>query len=406
MKTKKHSPNLGIISLCAALVLPFAAGANSVPTPKKTVAPHLNEAISQDAGEVRILVDINEYGFVTDALIEDSTNAALNQAALAAIYQWTFEPAVANGVAVPSKAIQPFYFNDGSIVMETKKTASDRNPIAKSRVAPVLSPDLKNITGEVVLQASLDSEGRVEAVSVKSSTHSELEAVAGAALAQWKFKPAIKDGENSASKVIIPFSFKGTGREAVHEIVAKNAKVDAAPVALRQPTPELTRELREQRGVAKLKLTVDEYGYVAAVDIVESSNEALTSAARDAALQWKFKPAFKDGAAVASTVVQPFSFNGGLLTADLPVDTMPEVKRSKAPKLPEALAQVQGYVKVRLNLDARGNVVHAACTKSSHDELVAPTVEAAKSWSFKPAIRDGEKVPSTVVVPFVFNERS
>ncbi len=406
MKSTYHSPKLSIITLLAAVALPFAAGAATVPTPKKTVAPHLSGAQNTAAGEVRILVDINEYGFVTDAQIQDSTNESLNEVSLAAMHQWTFVPAEENGVAVSSKAVQPFYFNEGSIVLEKKKTAADKNPIAKSRVAPTLSEDLLNITGNVILQASLDADGKVAGVKVKSSTHSELEAAASAALQQWSFKPAIKEGETVASKIIIPFNFTGTGSQAIVTAAAKRKSVDKAPVALRQPTPELTHELRNQRGEAKLKLTVDAHGYVAGVDILESSNDALSSAARKAALQWKFKPAIKDGSAVASTVVQPFSFNGGILTADLPVDTLPEVKRSKSPKLPTALAKVQGFVKVRLNLDAQGNVINAACTKSSHDELVAPTVEAAKAWSFKPAVRDGEKVPSTVVVPFVFNERS
>ncbi len=406
MKSTQHSQKLSILTLLAAIALPFAAGASPVPTPKKTVAPHLDAALIQAAGEVKVLVDINQYGFVTDAKIESSSNEALNKATLAAIHQWTFKPAEENGVAVASRAVQPFYFNEGSIVIENKKTLADKNPIAKNRVAPTVSDELRSITGEVVLQASLDASGQVESVTVKSSTHAELEESASSALKQWTFKPAIKEGEAVASQVIIPFNFKGTGREATIEVASHNKVVDKAPVALRQPTPELPSELRNERGEAKLKLTVDEHGYVAEVDVLESSNEELSIAAREAALQWKFKPAIKDGAAVASTVVQPFSFNGGLLTADLPVDSMPVVKRSKAPKLPEALAQVQGFVKVRLNLDAQGNVTSASCTKSSHDELVAPTVEAAKEWSFKPAVRDGEKVPSSVVVPFVFNERT
>lgn len=388
------------------MALPFALGAATVPTPKKTVAPQLSGALDKAAGEVKVLVEINEYGFVTDAQINASTNESLNEVALDAIHQWTFFPAEENGVAISSKALQPFYFNEGSIVLEKKKTAADKNPIAKSRVAPTLSEDLVNITGNVVLQASLDTKGNVKGITVKSSTHSELEAAASAALEKWSFKPAVKDGESVASKIIIPFNFVGTGSQTTVVAAAKSKSVDKAPVALRQPTPELSRELRNQRGEAKLQLTVDAHGYVAGVDILESSNDALSAAAREAALQWKFKPAVKDGTAVASTVVQPFSFNGGILTADLPVDTLPEVKRSKTPELPEALAKVQGFVKVRLNLDASGKVINAACTKSSHDELIAPTVEAAKAWSFKPAVRNGEKVPSTVVVPFVFNERS
>lgn len=407
MKSSNTSSILGITSLLAAIAMPIvASAATSVPTPKKTVAPHLSGALTQASGEVRLLVNINEYGFVTDATVADSSNTELNAASLDAIHLWTFSPAKEDGVAVPSKAIQPFYFNGGSIVLESKQAPSDTNPIVRNTSKPTLSDDLMNITGEVVLQASLSSDGNVESVMVKSSTHSELEEAASAALQKWTFKPATKSGEAVASKVIIPFRFEGTGES--HEAVVASVKksVDRAPTAIRQPTPELSRELQDQRGEAKLQLTVDSHGYVANVDILESSNEALSTAAREAALQWKFKPAIKDGAAVASTVIQPFSFNGGLLSADLPVDSMPVAKFKKSPELPEALTDVQGYVSIRLNLDAQGRVVNASCTKSSHDELVAPTVEAAKAWTFKPAVRDGEKVPSSVLVPFIFNKRT
>ncbi|MDQ8205179.1 TonB family protein [Pelagicoccus sp. SDUM812003] len=406
MKSSTHSAKLGIISLVAALALPMLASAGqTVPTPKKTVAPHLSSALRDASGEVRLLVEINEYGFVTDAQVAESTNSALDQASLSAIQEWVFTPAMEDGQPIASKAIQPFSFNHGSIVLAEKATPEDKHPSVKNSVSPELGDELRAITGEVVLQASVNASGKVESVQVKSSTHSELEPAAAAALEQWSFKPAVKAGQAIASQIIIPFHFEGKG---TRDIVAKakdSSSLDKAPVAIRQVSPELPRELRSERGEAKLKLTVDENGYVADVEVLESSNEALSAAATAAALQWKFKPAVENGQAIASKVVQPFSLNGGLLMADLPVDSMPVVKRSVSPKLPEQLNGVMGYVKVRLDLDAQGRVVNASSTKSSHDELVQPTIEAAKSWTFKPAVRDGEEVSSSVIVPFVFNEK-
>ncbi|MBC2605078.1 TonB family protein [Pelagicoccus albus] len=402
MKKAHSTSTLKLIGLFAAIAFPFAANAASVPTPKKTVAPKIEDA----SGLVRVLVDINQYGFVTDAAIEESSNAELNDATLAAIRQWTFNPAEEDGIAVSSKAVQPFSFNHGAIVYKEKKLAEDSLPSAKKRVAPTLSNELRSITGQVVLQAELNEEGRVIDVAVKSSTHEELESTASDALKKWTFKPAIESGKSIASSVIIPFHFKGIEAAAAVELASHNQNVDKAPKAIRKTIPELPSSVSDQRGEAKLKLTVDQHGFVAAADILESSNPALSAAAQEAALEWKFKPAIKNGEAVAATVIQPFSFNGGLITDEVPVDSMPSIKRSVQPELPAALAQVQGFVKVRLEIDAHGNVQSASCTKSSHDELVAPTVEAAKSWSFKPATRAGEKVPSSVVVPFVFNERS
>lgn len=406
MKRSQYSTKLGVISILAAAFLSVSASASdSIPSPKKTVAPQLRGALEDITGEVHVVVDIDKYGFVTDAEIQSSSHAALNKTTLDAVHQWTFKPAIEDGVAVSSKALQPFYFNHGSIVLESKSAPEDKLPTVRKSVKPELSDELKNITGVVVLQANLSESGSVESVRIESSTHSELEAPAEIALENWSFKPAVKDGQAVASRILIPFRFHGNGKAT--EIAASAPKaLDKAPVALRRYTPELPREIREERGEAKLELLVDEHGYVADVAVLESSSAPLSEAAREAAWQWKFKPAIKDGVPVSSRVLQPFSFNGGLITADLPVDSMPKVKFSKTPKVPEALAKVQGFVQVRLNVDERGKVLSASCTKSSHDELVAPTLDAAKSWTFAPAVREGEKVPSTVLVPFVFNERS
>ncbi len=397
---------MGIAALLTAVALPFAANAEvTIPSAKKTVVPHLSPELRSQKAEVEVLLEINQFGYVTSAEIAGSTNQSFNQATLDAVYQWRFQPATENGKAVASKANQPFYFNGDSIVLTAKKTPQDSNPQSKRKVAPALTPELNNITGEVVLEANLDANGAVTKVVVKSSTHSELEAAAAEALEQWTFKPAIREGKATASRVNVPFSFRGLDAGSVVAKADTHKKVDKAPVPIRRSIPELAASIRDERGEATLLMTVDEYGYVAAVQVQESSHEELSAAATEAAFQWKFKPAIKDGVAVASSVLQPFSFNGGLITDDLPADSMPVVKKSSTPKLPEELSGIQGFVNVRLNLDAQGRVVNAATTKSSHDELEQPTIEAAKTWTFKPAIRDGQAVPSAVVVPFVFSER-
>lgn len=407
MKRSQHSIVLGSIGILAAFALSIAANAaTTVPTPQKTVAPHLTGELSDAAGEVSVLVDINEFGYVIDAQIYDSTNSELNEATLAAIHQWTFTPAQEDGVPTASRVVQPFTFNRGAIVLKAKKTPEDSLPVARVKAKPQLPDELKHITGEVILQAELDENGKVASVAVNASTHSELEDVAAEALKSWKFRPATEAGEAVASKIIIPFHFKGSGKAKVVAAAKRAKNLDQAPYAIRQAAPELPRALRHARGETTLKLTVDSHGFVADVDVLESSNPELTALAQAAALQWKFKPAIKNGKAIPSTVTQPFSFNGGLLAADVPVDTLPVVKKSKTPKIPEALALVQGYVKVRVSLDATGQVVNASCSTSSHDELVGPTIEAAKQWSFQPAVRGGQKVPSSILIPFVFNEQS
>ncbi|HET8760885.1 MAG TPA: energy transducer TonB, partial [Nitrospiria bacterium] len=64
-------------------------------------------------------------------------------------------------------------------------------------------------------------------------------------------------------------------------------------------------------GMVLLKIDVDAKGRVAAVEVVESTNVLLESAARQAALQWSFEPAMRHGFPVPATIVVPVEFTQG-----------------------------------------------------------------------------------------------
>lgn len=71
--------------------------------------------------------------------------------------------------------------------------------------------------------------------------------------------------------------------------------------AMRHPRP----------GMVLLKIDVDAQGRVAAVDVIESTALILESPARQAARQWSFEPARKNGVAVPATIVVPVEFTQG-----------------------------------------------------------------------------------------------
>lgn len=79
------------------------------PVPVRTVRP---EAPSGQTGLVAIVCIVDEKGNVTDASISKSTNAALDQPALAAIKAWSFQPAKKDGKAVKVKVTVPVRFDD------------------------------------------------------------------------------------------------------------------------------------------------------------------------------------------------------------------------------------------------------------------------------------------------------
>ncbi len=85
-------------------------------------------------------------------------------------------------------------------------------------------------------------------------------------------------------------------------------------------------------------------------------------------------------------------------------DVQPAIKSSSMPSLPKQFKDpnFKGMVSVDLVLSKAGRVIFAKVKKSTHPELEAPSVEAAKTWVFAPARVGGKAVKSKLRVPFRF----
>jgi TonB family protein len=87
--------------------------ANRPAQPSTTVAPAYPYLMRhlQAAAEVTVAFTVDAQGKVTKAKIAHSSNHEFNEAALAAIKQWSFKPALKNGQAVETKLAQKFNFS-------------------------------------------------------------------------------------------------------------------------------------------------------------------------------------------------------------------------------------------------------------------------------------------------------
>lgn len=85
-------------------------------------------------------------------------------------------------------------------------------------------------------------------------------------------------------------------------------------------------------------------------------------------------------------------------------DVQPVIKSSAMPTLPEQYLaeEFKGLVSVDLVLNEAGQVIHASIKKSTHSDLEAPSLAAAKSWIFEPAKVGGKSVRSKLRIPFKF----
>lgn len=82
-------------------------------------------------------------------------------------------------------------------------------PVPVRTVAPDFPNDLrdKGISGVVMVSVLIDAQGNPQGLKVTKSSNSAFEEPAVEALKKWKFKPAERDGEIVALRVIIPIRF-------------------------------------------------------------------------------------------------------------------------------------------------------------------------------------------------------
>lgn len=86
---------------------------------------------------------------------------------------------------------------------------------------------------------------------------------------------------------------------------------DTPPAPLKTPPPKHPANLRRDgvSGIVSVVLVIDSSGKVAEASVSKSTHADFEPATLDAVKNWRFKPATKDGQAVAVKVVLPIHFN-------------------------------------------------------------------------------------------------
>lgn len=407
-----------LVSAAAFALFPAPARAASETEPpkaRKRVRPSIEDGLMNAGGIVTIQAKVNRYGYVIEAAILDSTNPKLNQVTLDAFHHWRFRPAHSNGTPYDSIVVQPFiYRGDGQTELPTvarqRPPKPDRDPKPRRRVAPSIERDWAHLDGTVILRSMIDESGRPTRITVVESSHPRLAEAAREAFEDWRFKPAREKGRTVARQVEQPFDFIASRpAPAPKPVLARKEKSKppqptfkpARPIATQRP--KLPAKLRGKRGEVNLLISVDEAGLVKQVEVTSSTDPEMTRIAARTALRWKFAPATHNGSPVPSQLYQPFVFNGGLTAREQELYRNPVPTSLPLPELPGRLQGLSGYAHVELQLDERGKVVKADASDSSDPALERISLQAAEAWSFDPALRKGQPVPSTIVVPLSFD---
>jgi len=196
----------------------------------KPVPPHYPEFVKKMGieGDVWLDVEILSDGTVGDVKVEKSLMSGpggLDEAAVNAVKQWKFEPAMDNGIAVGCRVNFPITFaiehikqpKDSAETSDLTNLTSqfavyDTPPEAIKRVAPRYPKiyQRKGIGGEVWLNIEVFQDGSVGEVEVSQSLDSStggLDDCAVEAVKQWKFKPAKHKGIPVACWITFPINF-------------------------------------------------------------------------------------------------------------------------------------------------------------------------------------------------------
>jgi len=249
-----------------------------------------------------------------------SGHPLFNDAAMAAARQWVFKPYIVNGEAKPVCFTVPVQFlldegndKDREPNAIARLQAGDKRPHKVKHVNPVFPPEAKEkkIAGVVIIEATINEQGKVRMIRVMSSPDPLLSDAALKAVRQWEYEPYIIKGQAKPVVFTATVTFHLNSDESSPPPVPLADSQRPRKIKDVKPVYPEAAVLEKVEGVVVLEVTIDEQGKVKAARIVSYSPPILNQAALDAVRQWRYEPFVKDKKAkpVTFTVTVTFSMD-------------------------------------------------------------------------------------------------
>ncbi|HEY4301347.1 MAG TPA: energy transducer TonB [Candidatus Didemnitutus sp.] len=199
-------PLAALVLLCAAtgLVAPLSAA----PKPGYTVV---------------LDVSVNEKGVATDAKIEKTEDQSgdhiLEQIAMEKVHVQNFEVRMKDGKAMPYKARVPFVFPIEGDEGPEANLAPRPRLTGSAQAQPVYPPEYaaKGEPGSAILEITVGDDGQVKYATVLRATEQVFADSAVAAVKQWHFAAAEKDGRPVSSRWRLAIVFQTEESEPIWE---------------------------------------------------------------------------------------------------------------------------------------------------------------------------------------------
>jgi len=290
-------------------------------------------------------------------------------------------------------------------------------PAVVSQVQPAYPAEVGDtrLSGNVVIEFTVDEEGRVQDMRVVTSTHRAFEKAALAALREWRFEPGVRNGRPVKTKIRLPIAFNSeeTGLEPIGMTKADATDVqETLPVPTRMVLPEYPAGMLEagEGGRVDVIVFVTDEGKLAESDVISSTDDRLERPTLDAIRGWVFTPAMKGRKAINCICTIVVEFRDGTVTVesisrDFKFDVAAKPLKQVAVVYPKELQSSGniGEVRIRFFVDRNGNVLMPWVIKSTHPAFEAPAVAALLQWKFSPATNGGKPVTSAMELPMRFS---
>ncbi len=322
--------------------------------------------------------------------------------------------------------------------------SADVMPKVTSQPRPIYPFAMRRagITGEVLINFVVDTDGRVAVAHVERASHPGFREAALDSVYKWRFKPAMLDGRKVAARMRVPMIFNITGGDTSKGWQVKRPKShpESLPEAFRwHKPPELVwyaapvyprqAVLDRQGATVLVKFVVDAVGRVIATEAEGDADAAFKHAAEAAVRSFRFNPAaHKSGAPCGAILSMEFDFRPNNDRSDAPYTS--EMRRvakllreepdqirtlKDLPRPPIAVAQREPTVPVELMKTPRpaealvefvitrnGVVVLPQIVSTTDEAFGYAALQAVADWGFAPPYIGDEPVDVVARIPLVY----
>ncbi|MGH8019596.1 MAG: TonB family protein [Opitutaceae bacterium] len=313
---------------------------NRPPRLLKTVPSQYPEDLKGSGadGEVMVSLMVDRMGHASHIRVEQSPDELFTDAALNSLAQWEFLPALKNGrvsnsrvnvsITVSEEMGDSTYFDfpGGRISLEgiTYAGAHEYDVKRIFGLRPVfpfeMLVDAK--PGEVLMEFSIENAGTPYDVKILESTHKEFSLAAQAAMAHWRFSPALQEGNAVPARLRYRVSFQPD--EYPNETLAlarrmqdglkgdfvPTKELDSPPKIVRSMTPNLPEGVEDRDGPHRVTvgIVVTSEGDVLLPRIEAAPEPLIGYAAATVVSYWKFSPGYRNRQPVQVNVSLPIAF--------------------------------------------------------------------------------------------------